>query len=99
MKATLMVDEKTEERKHYSIAEKIRFCEFAMVKMEQDLASLNSIANEVSISASCLSRWMNRLPQFRFIATQDQVRYSLHRGRGNQLDCIGAELLAFVETL
>jgi hypothetical protein len=99
MKTTLILDEKAEERKHYSIAEKIRFCEFALVKMEQDLASLNSVANEVGISSSCLSRWLNRLPQYRFVARQDQVRYILHRGRKNQLDCIGAELLAFVENL
>ncbi len=99
MKTTLVLDEKTEKRKHYSIVEKIHFCKFALVKMEQDLASLNSISNKIGISSSCLSRWMNCLPKYRFIAKHDQVRYILHRGRENQLDSIGAELLAFVENL
>jgi hypothetical protein len=67
--------------------------------MDQDLASLNSIASELGISSSCLSHWMNRLPQYRFIAKQDPVRFSLHSGKANQLDCIGAELFAFVESL
>jgi hypothetical protein len=92
MKATLVLDEKTEEQKHYSITKKICLCEFALVQMEQDLASLNSIASELGIALLCLSRWMNHLPQYHFIAKQDLVRYSLHSGKENQLDCIGAEL-------
>ncbi len=98
MKTTLVLDEKAEERT-YSIAEKICFCKFVLVCMEQDLVSLNSIGNEVGVSLSCFSHWLNHLPQYFFIAKHDQVRYILHGGHKNQLDCIGAELLAVVANL
>ena len=75
MKTTLVLDEKTEEQKYYSITKKICLCEFALVRMEQNLASLNSIASELGIALLCLSRWMNHLPQYHFIAKQDLVRY------------------------
>jgi hypothetical protein len=70
-----------------------------MLRMDEDLASLNTITDEIGVLNSSLSRWMNKLPQYRLIAKHDQVRFSLNAGRCSQLDDIGPELLGFVKDL
>ncbi len=93
------IETEKEQRPHYSIQQKIQYVEFAMLRMDEDLASLNTIADEIGVSNSSLSRWMNKLPQYRHIAKHDQVRFSLNAGRRSQLDDIGPELLGFVKDL
>ena len=93
------VEGEKEERHRYSIQQKIQYVEFAMLRMDEDLASLNTIADNIGVSSASLSRWMNKLPQYRHIAKHDQVRFSLNAGRRSQLDDIGPELLGFVEDL
>ncbi len=97
--AILVKDKETGERVRLSIQQKIQCCEFFMVRSEEDLASLNTVADELGVSSSCLSRWMNKLPQYRFLVKLERERFSLHQGRSAQLDVIGPELLAFVEDL
>ncbi len=93
------IEGEKEERPRYSIQQKIQYVEFAMLRMDEDLASLNSIADHIGVSSASLSRWMNKLPQYRHIARHDQVRFSLNTGRRSQLDDIGPDLLSFVEDL
>ena len=49
------VEEETEICRCYTIKEKIKIVVFAMVRMEEDLALINTIADEVGISGSSLS--------------------------------------------
>ena len=93
------IQEGKEERPRYSIQQKIQYVEFAMLRMEENLASLNTIADNIGVSSASLSRWMNKLPMYRNIAKHDQVRLSLTAGRRGQLDNIGPVLLGFVEDL
>ena len=93
------IKEGKDECHRYSIQDKIRIVEFAMVRIEEDLASLNVIADEVGVHSTTLLRWFNKLPIYRYIAKNDQVRFSLSTGRRGQLEDIGTELLAFVEDL
>ena len=95
--ATIEDDKK--KRRHFSIKEKIQVVESAMIRMDDDLQSLNLIADDLGLSNSCLSRWIDQLPILRHIAKNDEVRRSLHSGRRGQLDDISAELLGFVEDL
>lgn len=89
-----------ETRTRYTIRQKITIVEYAMVRMEEDLASMNEIADEVGISTSSLSRWMDQLPQLRHINRHDQVRVNMNRaGRTSSLENISADLLAFVNEL
>jgi hypothetical protein len=67
--------------------------------MEEDLASMNTVADEIGVSHTSLSRWINKLPIYRHIEKTDQVRFSLAGGRKSQLEDIGPALLAFVEDL
>ena len=101
VKTGLLLKDKPEggERLRLSIQQKIQCCEFFMVRSEEDLASLNTVAGELGIASSNLSRWMNKLPQYRFLAKLEKERFSLHPGRSTQLEAIGSELLAFVEDL
>ena len=59
------VEGEKEERPRYSIQQKIQYVEFAMLRMDEDLASLNTIADNIGVSSASLSRWMNKLPQYR----------------------------------
>ena len=86
-------------RKRYTILEKIIMVEHAQGRIEVDLASMNTVADECHVSSSSLSRWMNNLPIYRHIAKKDQVRYAIVLGRKSQLEDIGPQLLAFVEDL
>ena len=84
----------------YTIRQKITIVEYAMVRMEEDLASMNDIADEVGISTSSLSRWIDQLPQLRHINRHDQVRLNMNRaGHTSALIDISANLLAFVHEL
>ena len=60
---------------------------------------MNVIADEVGVSMSSLSRWMNTLPIYRHITKNDQVSFSLSPGHRCQLEDIAAKLLAFVKDL
>lgn len=93
------VEEDKEERLRFTIQQKIQIVEYLMVRMDEDLASMNVVADELGVSTSSLSRWMNKLPIYRHIAKNDQVRFSLSTGRRGQLEDISAELFAFVEDL
>ena len=89
-----------ETRTRYTIRQKITVVEYAMVRMEEDLASMNEIADEVGISTSSLSRWMDQLPQLRHINRHDQVRVNVNQaGRASMLDDISTDLLGFVREL
>ena len=83
----------------YIIRQKITIVQHAMVRMEEDLASMNDIANEVGISNSSLSCWIDQLLIFRHINQYDQVRLAMMNPHGHrsQLEDIGADLLTFVE--
>jgi hypothetical protein len=87
-------------RNRYTIKQKITIVEYAMVRMEEDLASLTDIAHEAGVDKSSLSRWIDQLPQLRHINRNDEVseRRSLVAGR-RSLEDVGADLLAFVEDL
>ncbi len=75
-------------------------CEFFIIRSEEDLASLNTVVtDELGISSSSLSCWMNKLPQYHFLAKLEKERFSLHQGHSNELDAIRPELLAFVGDL
>ena len=93
------IEAEKEQHPCYSIQQKIQYVEFAMLRMDEDLASLNTIADEIGVSNSSLSRWMNKLLQYHHIVKHDQVRFSLNAGRRSQLDDIGPELLGFVQDL
>ena len=101
VKTALLVKDKADnaERVRLSIQQKIQCCEFFMVRSEEDLASMSTVADELKISTSSLSRWMNKLPQYRFLAKLEKERFSVHSGRSTPLEVIGPELLAFVEDL
>ena len=88
------------QRNRYTIRQKITIVQYAMVCMEEDLASMNDISSEIGISTSSLSRWIDQLPVFRHINKNDQVRLAINpHGRRSQLEDIGADLLAFVEDM
>ena len=88
------------QRNRYTIRQKITIVQYAMVRMEEDLASMNDISSEIGISTSSLSRWIDQLPVFRHIDKNDQVRLAINpHGRRSQLEDIGADLLAFVEDM
>jgi hypothetical protein len=93
------IDEEKEECNCFSIQQKIQYVEFAMSHMDDDLASLHTIANQIGVSSSSLSMWMNKLPMYRHIVKHDHVRYSLNASHCGQLDDIGPELFGFVKDL
>ena len=87
------------QRTRYTIQQKITICQYAEVRMEEDLAAMSDIADEVGVPVSCISRWLDQLPILRHITRNDQVRLSVNPGRRGELEDVGAELLAFVEEL
>ena len=94
-----VVENTEKKRNHYTIQQKITICEYAEVRMEEDLAVMSDIADEVGVPVSCISRWLDQLPVLRHINRNDQVRLSVNPGRHGQLEDVGAELLGFVEEL
>ena len=94
-----IVENPEKKRTHYTIQQKITICEYAEVCMEEDLAAMSDIADEVGVPVSCISRWIDQLPILRHINRNNQVRLSVNPGRCGQLKDVGAELLAFVEEL
>ncbi len=97
----VVLDEGVMERNHYSIAQKISYVSYAKLlrHMEEDLASMTTVADEWGVSPSSLSRWINKLPIYHHIAETDQVRFSLAAGRHGQLEDIGSELLVYIDNL
>jgi hypothetical protein len=95
----VLMDEGMVERNQYMIAQKIAYINYTMLRMEEDLASMCTVADEIGVSPSSLSRWINKLPIYCHIAEQDKVRFSISAGRRGQLEDIGLELLAYVEDL
>ena len=95
----VVLDEGVMERKRYTIAQRISYVNYAKLRMEEDLASMSTVADECGVSPSSLSRWFNKLPIYRHIAETDQVRLSLAAGRRGQLEDIGSELLAYIDDL
>ncbi len=76
--------------------------EFYQRCKEEDLALLNSVADQIGVSSSCLSRWIKKLPIYEFIVENDKTerdRFSLSAGRRGQLEDISSGLLSFVEDL
>ena len=95
----VLLDDSKSGRNRYTIVQKITYVEYAQLRMEEDLASMNTVADEIGVSHTTLSRWINKLPIYRHIEKTDQVRFSLAGGRKSQLEDIGPALLAFVEDL
>jgi len=95
----VVLDGDKTERNRYTILQKIAYVEYAQLRMKEDLASQNTVADECGVSNASLSRWINNLPIYRHIAKTDQVRFSLVPGRRSQLEDIGPDLFAFVEDL
>lgn len=89
-----------QKRARFTIEQKVKIMEYVHDMAEMGLCeSMNVAASNLGISASTLSRWKNKLPQFLHIARNDQVRSSLHMGRRGQLEDIGDTLLGFVNLL
>ena len=86
-----------ETRTRYTIRQKITIVEYAMVRMEEDLASMNKIADEVGISTSSLSRWMDQLPQLHHINRHDQVRVNMNRAGHTSAERVARQRLCCVE--
>jgi len=98
-RAAERVEENKEKRHRYSIEQKIKIVEYMMVRMEEDLASMCEVADEVGVDKSSLSRWVDKLPIYRHIMKYDQVRLAINPGRKGQLEDVGPDLLAFVDEL
>ena len=81
----VVLDRDKSERSHYTILQKIACVEYAQLCIEEDLASMNTVMDEIGVSNLSLSRWINKYP--------------LVLGCQSQLEDIGPELLAFVEDL
>ena len=83
----------TATRNRYTIRQKITIVDYAMVRLEEDLASMNDIADEVGISTSSLSRWIDQIDIFRHINHNDQVsRLAMNQhGRRGQLEDVSAD--------
>ena len=97
--ALLVKDEAEDAERVRLIQQKIQCCKFFMVRSEEDVASMNTVADKLKISTSSLSCWMNKLPQYHFLAKLEKERFSLHPGHSTQLEVIGPELLASVGDL
>lgn len=93
------VEDHKEKCHHYSIEQEIKIVEYTMVRMEEDLASMCLVAEEVGVDKSSLSRWMDKLPIYRHIAKYDQVRFAINPGHRGQLEDVGPDMLAFIEEL
>ena len=95
----VVLDDSKTGRNRYTISQKISYVNYAQLRMEEDLASMNTVADEIGVSNSTLSTWINKLPIYHHIAKTDQVRFSLVPGRKSQLEDIGPDLFAFVDDL
>jgi hypothetical protein len=95
----VILDDGKKERKRYTIAEKISYVNFAKLRMEEDLASMTTVTDEIGVSQSSLSRWINNLPIYRHIAETDATKKSRFAGRRGQLEDIGQDLLEYVGVL
>jgi hypothetical protein len=83
----------------YIIAQKISYINFVKLCMEEDLVSMNMVADEIGVSTFSLSRWINNLPIYRHIAETDEMRFSISAGCHGQLEDIGSDLFAYIEAL
>ena len=83
----------------YTIAQKISYLNYAKLCMEEDLALMTMVTDEVGVLPSSLSRWIYNLPIYCHIVETDQVRCSLSAGRHGQLEDIGLYLSVYTEDL
>ena len=76
----MVLDGDKSEHNCYTILQKMAYMEYGQCRMEEDHASMNMATDEVGVSNTSLSRWINNLLIYRHIAKTDQVRYSLVSG-------------------
>ena len=67
----VVLDEGVMKRNRYTIAQRISYVNYAKLRMEEDLASMSTVADECGVSPSSLSRWFNKLPIYPHIAETD----------------------------
>jgi hypothetical protein len=83
----------------YIILQKIACVDYAQLCMKEDIASMNTVTDEISMSNLSLLRLINKLLIYCHITKIDQVRCSLVLSHWSQLEDVGPDLLAFVEDL
>ncbi len=95
----VVLDEEMVEHNLYTITQKIFFVIYAKLCMEEDLASMNTVADELCVWPLSLSRWINNLSFCHHITEMDEVRFSLSAACCGQLEDIGSDLSAYIEDL